>query len=107
MDLISHNYDDGYINLVEPRILVAETSQKDNLHLGKAMKSGDGEDFMTVMGKRNKIFDHRRCLVNNSKIVASNSSTHNPITMYLQKKKKPTWRANQTHGPCILTWWYD
>ena len=34
MDLISCNSDDGSINLVDPRIIAAETSQKDNLHFG-------------------------------------------------------------------------
>ena len=48
MDLISRNSDDGSINLADPRILTAETSQKDNLHLGKAMKSDDREDFMVI-----------------------------------------------------------
>ena len=51
MDLISRNSDDGSINLADPRILAAETSQKDNLQLGKAMKADDHEDFMTVMEK--------------------------------------------------------
>ena len=50
IDLISHNYDDGSINLANPEILAAETSQKDNLHLGEAMKSDDPEDFMKEMG---------------------------------------------------------
>ena len=36
MDLINLNFDYGSINLIDPRIIVAETSQKDNLHLGKA-----------------------------------------------------------------------
>ena len=96
MDLISSNSDDGYINLADPKILAAETSQKDNVNLGEAMKADDREDFMTVMKKRNEIFDHRRCLVHNNKIIASNFSTHNLITMEIQKKKKPNRRANQT-----------
>ena len=54
MDLISCNYDDGYINIVDPRILTTETSHKDNLHLGKEMKADNGEDFMTVMEKEIK-----------------------------------------------------
>ena len=45
MDLISRNYDNGTINLIYPRILATETSQKDNLHLGEAMQAGDHEDF--------------------------------------------------------------
>ena len=45
MDVISRNTDEGYINLVDPRILAEETSQKDNLHLGKAMKSDHHEDL--------------------------------------------------------------
>ena len=39
MDLISLNSDDGSINLAEPIILTSETSQKDNLHFGEAMKA--------------------------------------------------------------------
>ena len=46
MDLISCNSDDGYINLADPRILAAENSQKDNLHLGEAMKANDRDDFI-------------------------------------------------------------
>ena len=34
MDLICCNSDDVSINISDPRILAAETSQKDNLHLG-------------------------------------------------------------------------
>ena len=51
MDLISHKYDYGSINFVDPRILAAKHSQKDNLHLGKAMKADDREDFMKSMVK--------------------------------------------------------
>ena len=51
MDLIRHNLDDGYINLAEPKILAAETSQKDNLHFGKALKDDDCEGFMKKTGK--------------------------------------------------------
>ena len=40
-DLISRTCDDGSINLVEPRILTADTSQKDNPHSSKAMKAED------------------------------------------------------------------
>ena len=36
-DLKSRNYDDIYINFLDPIIIAAETSQRDNLHLGKAM----------------------------------------------------------------------
>ena len=32
MYLKSHNFDDGSIELADPRIIAAETSQKDNLH---------------------------------------------------------------------------
>ena len=49
MDLINHNSDDGSINLANPRIIAAETSHKDNLHLGKAMKADYREDFMKAM----------------------------------------------------------
>ena len=45
MYLISFKYDDGSINLTDPRISAEETSQKDNLHLGKAMKADDREYF--------------------------------------------------------------
>ena len=54
MDLISQKYDYRSINLVDPRILAAKHSQKDNLHLGKAMKADDHEDFMKVMKKEIK-----------------------------------------------------
>ena len=46
MDLISRNFDDGSVNLVDPIILAAETSQKVNLHLGEAIKADDCEYFM-------------------------------------------------------------
>ena len=46
MDLISGNFDDGYINIADPRIHAAETSQKYNLHLVEAMKANDCEDFI-------------------------------------------------------------
>ena len=48
MDLISCNSDGRYIDLTDPRILAAETSQKDNLYLGKAIKADDCEDFMII-----------------------------------------------------------
>ena len=51
MDLISHNFDDGSINLSDPIILAAKHSQKDNLHLGEAIKSNDRENFMKAIGK--------------------------------------------------------
>ena len=54
MDLIICNSDEGSINLVDPRILAAETSQKDNLHLGEAIKADDCEDFMKEMEKEIK-----------------------------------------------------
>ena len=54
MDLISCNSDDGPIKLADPIILVAETSQKYNLHLGKAIKSDDREDFMKATEKEIK-----------------------------------------------------
>ena len=54
MCLICCNSDDGYINLVDPIILAAETSHKNNLHLGKAMKADDPEDFTKAMGKEIK-----------------------------------------------------
>ena len=104
--LISRNSDDESINLAEPMILAAKTSQKDNPHLGEAMKADYCEDFLKAMEKRNKIFDHRRYLGNNSKLIASNFSTYNPINMEFYKKKKPIWRSNQTQGPFMCTWWY-
>ena len=51
MNLISRNSDEGSINLSDPRILAAVTSQKDHLHLGKAMKADDREYFMKTMEK--------------------------------------------------------
>ena len=51
MDLISRNSDDGSINLADPRNIAAENSQKDNLHLGKAMKADDREDLIKIMEK--------------------------------------------------------
>ena len=51
MDLISRNSDDGSINLACLRIIAAETSQKDILHLGKSMKDNDHEYFMKAMEK--------------------------------------------------------
>ena len=51
MDLISRNYDDGSIKLADPIFSAAETSQKDNLHLGKATKYDNREDFMKAMEK--------------------------------------------------------
>ena len=51
MDLISCNSDDGSINLVDPIILAAETSQRYNLHLGEAMKANNREYFMKAMEK--------------------------------------------------------
>ena len=49
MDLISCNSDDGSINIEDPRIISAKTSEKDNLHLGKAMKADDCDDIMKSM----------------------------------------------------------
>ena len=51
MDMISRNSGDGSINLEDPRILAEETSQKDNLHLCKAMNSDDHEDLMNEIEK--------------------------------------------------------
>ena len=70
------------------------------------MKADDCEDFMKGMEKRIKIFDHRGCLVNTSKIIASKFSTYNPINMEFQNKKKPIWRAKQTQVPFMCTCWY-
>ena len=49
MDMTSRKYDDGFINLADPIIPAEETSQKDHLHLGEAMKSDNREDSMKVM----------------------------------------------------------
>ena len=46
--MISCNSDDGSINLADQRILAAENSQEDNLHLGEEMKADDCEDFMII-----------------------------------------------------------
>ena len=51
MYLISRNYDDGYINLEDQRIVASETSHKDNPYLVEAMKYDDREDFMKEMEK--------------------------------------------------------
>ena len=51
MDLISHNFDEIPIKLADPIILAAETSQKDNVNFGKAVKYDDREDFMKAMEK--------------------------------------------------------
>ena len=59
MDLTSRNFDDISINLADPRIIAAETSQKENLHLGEAMKAYYRQDLMKAMEKRYKRFDHR------------------------------------------------
>ena len=52
MDLISHNSDGESFNLAYPKIIAAETSQKNNLHLGKATKADDIDNFMKAMGKK-------------------------------------------------------
>ena len=46
MGLISRNLDDVSINLLDPRILAAKTSQKDNLRLGETMKYYDRENLL-------------------------------------------------------------
>ena len=51
MDLISHNFDYGSINLADSRIISVESSQKGNLHFGEAMKSDYCEDFMKATEK--------------------------------------------------------
>ena len=51
MDLISRNIDNNSINLADPRLLAADISEKDNLHLGEAMKADDREDFLKAMEK--------------------------------------------------------
>ena len=54
MDLISCNSDDGFINLEYSRILAVESSEKDNLHLGEAMKSDERKDFIKETEKEIK-----------------------------------------------------
>ena len=54
MDMISCNSDDGYIKLADPGIHAEENSQKDNLHLGEAIKADNREDSMRVMEKEVK-----------------------------------------------------
>ena len=54
MYLIGHNFDDGSINLADPTVLAAETSQKNNLNFGRAMKAVDCEDFMKAIRKERK-----------------------------------------------------
>ena len=54
MDLISRNSGDRYINHSDPIILAAETSQKNNLHLGEAIKSDDRKDFIKAVEKEIK-----------------------------------------------------
>ena len=49
IDFISRNSVRGSINLADPIILAATTYHKYNLHLGKAMKSGNCEDLMKAM----------------------------------------------------------
>ena len=51
MDQMSRNSDEGSINIADPNILAAETSQNDNPHLVKAMKADDCKDFMKAMKK--------------------------------------------------------
>ena len=51
MYMTSHNFDDWSINLEDPIIIAAETSQKDNIHFGEAIKSDDSEYFMKTMRK--------------------------------------------------------
>ena len=52
MDLISRNSDYVSINLVDPRIIAPETSQKYHLHLGEAIKYYYREYFMKAMEKK-------------------------------------------------------
>ena len=54
MEMISCNFDGRPINLAYQRIIAAETSQKDNVYLGKAMKAEDPEYFMKAMEKEIK-----------------------------------------------------
>ena len=49
--MISHNYDDGSINLANPIIPAENVSQKGNHHSGKAMRADDYEDIMKTVGK--------------------------------------------------------
>ena len=42
------------INVAKPRVLASETSQKDNLNLGKSMKADDREDFIKAIKREIK-----------------------------------------------------
>ena len=46
MDMISHKFEDPSIDLADPITLAVETSQKDNLHFGEAIKADYHEGFM-------------------------------------------------------------
>ena len=54
MDMIIFNFDGGSMNLGDPIIIAAETSHKDNLHLGKAIKADNCEDLMKATEKQIK-----------------------------------------------------
>ena len=106
MDLISCNSDDGFIKIAYPKTIAAENSQKGNIHLGKAMKSDDREDFMKATEKEIKdlttvdfwkIFP-KSLLPNSAQIIQ---------LIWSFKEKNLIWRANQTQVPFICTWWYD
>ena len=54
MELISRNSDYVSINLADSGIIALENSQKDHLHLGKAIKYDDRKDFIKAMRKEIK-----------------------------------------------------
>ena len=70
------------------------------------MKADDREDFMKAIEKEIKYFTTEDVWEIIPKIIASNFSTNNPINVELQKKKKTIYRANQTQGLFMCTWWY-
>ena len=49
IDLIHRNFDDRSVNLADLNNITAESSQKDNLHLGEKMKDDYSKDFMKAM----------------------------------------------------------
>ena len=106
MDLISCNCDDESINLADPIILTAETSQKDNPHLGKAMKADDSEDFMKAMEKETKYLTTEDVWEILPKSSLPTSAPIIRLIWIFNKKKKPIYIYNRTQGPFMCTCWY-
>ena len=106
IDMISHNSDDRSINLADPVILAAETSQKDNLHLGEATKVNNCEDLMKSMEKEIKYLTAEDVWEILPKSSLPNSANIIRLIWSFKRKRKPIWRANQTQGLFICTLWY-